>query len=166
MSQTSYSRTQTTAFAGQLGDAGPHRISGFVNDQGADIPAGCFVSLKAEGTCDLPAGATEILAGIVLNSFARDPDNLTGTAAVQAGDVAPVLEEGAAWVRCEEAMAVTDNVFVRHAAGAGGSVLGLVRNDADTASARRVTGARVLIPATAAGICLVYFSAAADASNL
>lgn len=166
MSQTSYSRTQTTAIAGQLADAGPSRVSAFLNDQGADIPAGCFVSLKAEGTCDLPAGATEILAGVVVNSFARDPDNLTGTAAVQAGDVANILEEGAIWVRCEEAMAVTDNVFVRHASGAGGSVLGLVRNDADTASARRVTGARVLIPSTGAGLVMLYFSASADASNL
>lgn len=166
MSQTTYARSFTQAFAGQLGDSGPVRIGSYVNDQGADISAGVFVSLKAEGTCDLPAGSTEILAGVVLNSFARDPDSLTGTTAVQAGDVAPILEEGAVWVRCEEAMAITDNVFVRHAAGAGGSALGLVRNDADTASARRVSGARILVPSTGAGLVLIYFSAAADASNL
>ena len=166
MAQTSYCRIFTNAFAGQLGDSGPSRVGSYVNDQGADIPAGCMVSHKAEGTADLPAGGSEILAGVVLNSFARNPDDLTGTAAITAGDSMNVLEEGAVWVSCEEAMAVGDAVYVRHTAGAGGSVLGLIRNDADTASCRQVKGARVLVPSTAAGICMIYFSAAADRATL
>lgn len=166
MSQTSYSRTFTQAFAGQLGDSGPNRIGSYVNDQGADIPAGCFVVHKAEGTADLPASATEKLAGVVVNSFARNPDDLSGTAAIQAGDTMNVLEEGAIWVSCEEALAVGADVYVRYASGAGGSVLGLVRSDGDTSSARRATGARVLVPSTGAGLCMIYFSAAADRSNL
>jgi hypothetical protein len=58
------------------------------------------------------------------------------------GEVVPVLEEGLIWVYTEEAVLDRDPVYVRVAAGAGGSVLGAFRNDADSASCVIVTGAR------------------------
>lgn len=166
MAQTSYSRSLgAAAFAGQLGDAGPHRIDSYVNDEGSDIPAGILVTHKGEGTIDLVDGSTDKLAGAVLNSFARNPDDLTGTAAITAGDTCNVLSEGAVWLLGEEAMAVGDAVYVRHAAGTG-TQLGAVRNDADTASCRQVKGARVLKASTAAGPVLVYLSVSADTATL
>lgn len=167
MAQTSYSRDlSAAAFAGQLGDSGPHRIDSYVNDEGSDIPAGILVTHKAEGTIDLVDSGTDKLAGAVLNTFARNPDDLTGTAAITAGDTCNVLSEGAVWLLGEEAMAIGDAVYVRHAAGAGGSQLGAVRNDADTASARQVKGARVLKASTGAGPVLVYLSVSVDTATL
>ena len=162
--QTTYSRSPDAAFAGQLGDAGDTRIVSLKNDQGADIPAGVIVSRKAEGTCDLPAGATELMAGAVVNSFARNPNDLSGTAAVKDQEQCNVLEEGAIWLLCEEAMAVLDDVYVRYASGSGGSQLGAIRNDADTSTARQSKGIRVLRATTGAGPCLCYVSVAADTS--
>lgn len=171
MAQTSYSRSPSaSAFAGQLGDSGEHRIESWVADQGTDLPAGVAVTVKSEGKADLPAGLTEKLAGISLNSFARSPDDLTGTAAIKDGATFDVLTEGAVWVVVEEAMAVTDNVYVRTAANTG-TQLGAFRNDADPAAGpvdtcRRVKGARVLIGSSGSGVALIYFSAAVDASHL
>lgn len=165
--QTSYSLGPAApAFAGQKTGSGPSQVGTYVNDEGADLPAGVFVWLSAGGEAKLPTTATQQLAGVVLNQFARDPNDLTGTNAIGDGDSMAVLEEGDVWVLAEEAMAVTDKVYVRYDTGAGGSQKGAIRNDADTSTARRVTGARVRFATTAAGPCLISFSAAADASNL
>lgn len=168
--QTSYTfGAATPAFAGQLGDSGPSRTSSYLNDQGAQLPAGIFVALTADGKAKLPVLSTDQIAGCVINQFARNAGDsaltLTGTNVIAIGDNMSLLEEGAVWVLAEQAMAVTDKVFVRYAAGTG-TQLGAVRKDADTATARRLSGARVLHATSAAGPCLVYFSASADASNL
>lgn len=163
--QTTYSRAPDAAFAGQLGDAGDTRIVSLKNDQGADIPAGVIVSRKAEGTADLPAGATELMAGAVVNSFARNPNDLSGTAAVKDQEQFNCLEEGAIWLLCEEAMAITDDVFVRHASGTG-TQLGAIRNDIDSNTARQSKGIRVLRATTGAGPCLCYVSVAADTAGI
>jgi hypothetical protein len=68
-----------------------------------------------------------------------------------------LLETGDIAVYSEEAVADRDPVYVRIAAGAGGSVLGAYRNDADTASAVLVPGARFVRDATGAGPAWVSF---------
>lgn len=73
------------------------------------------------------------------------------------GETVPVLEQGAIWVYSEEAVADRDPVYVRVASGAGGSVLGAFRNDADTASCVRVTGARFVRDSSDAGPAWVRF---------
>lgn len=166
MAQTSYSRgPATVGFAGMIG-APNALVFSFINDQGANIPAGVFLSHKAEGTADLVAGASERLAGVAVNSFARNPNDLTSTAAITAGDSMDVLTEGFIWVRCEEAMAVNDPVYIRHTANGGNTQLGAVRNDADTTTARLCKGARVMTPSTGAGIVLLFVSVAADTAAL
>ncbi len=128
--QTSYSTNFGAAIAGQLAEN--THVSSLKNDQAATIPAGVGVSLKAAGTADLPAGATEKLAGVVVNSYARNPNDLTGTGAILDQDMMNVLDEGAIYVVTEETIAVTDSVYMRHTAnGAGKLQLGAFRNDAD-----------------------------------
>lgn len=167
MPQSSYTLgPANAAFAGQKTESGPSQVGTYANNQGADIPAGVFVALTGDAQVTLPTTATVQLAGVVMNQFARDPNDLTGTNAVKAGASCAVLEFGDIWVLSEQAMAVTDKVFVRYAAGAGGTQLGAIRKDADTLTARRTSGARVRIGSSAAGPCLISFSAAADASNL
>ncbi len=135
--QTSYSRDPSAAFAGMLGDARPSVISSRANGESANVPAGIFMKQSStEGAALLLTAATEKLAGIVLNTFARNPGDvsvtLSGTDAYATKVEMPILEEGSAWVVCEEAMAVADSVYVRFSAnGAGKLVVGAIRNDSD-----------------------------------
>ncbi len=73
------------------------------------------------------------------------------------GETVPVLEQGGIWVYSEEAIADRDPVFVRVAAGAGGSVLGAFRNDADSGSCVQVTGARFQRDSSGAGAAWARF---------
>lgn len=68
-----------------------------------------------------------------------------------------ILDQGGIWVYSEEAVSDRDPVYVRTAAGAGGTVLGAFRNDADTASCVRVTGARFVRDSAEAGPAWVRF---------
>jgi hypothetical protein len=163
--QTVYQRGYTEAFPGQLGDTGPARVESLQLNQGAALPSGIFVAPSGDQTANLIAASTTPAAGILLNVFAREPGvnaPLSGITTWVDGATAPVLVEGAAWVVSEVAFAVNDPVFVRFAAGAGGTQLGAIRKDADTASARRLKGARIVKASTGAGVALVYFDAAVD----
>src|SRR4051812_40577699 len=95
--QTSYSTNFGAAIPGQLCEH--THVSSLKNDQAADIPAGIAVYNKAEGTAALPTTATQRLAGVVVNSYARNPNDLTGTNAILDQDMMNVLDEGAIMVR-------------------------------------------------------------------
>ncbi len=71
-------------------------------------------------------------------------------------EMVSVLTAGGIAVFTEEAVSDRDPVYVRVASGAGGSVVGAFRNDADTASAVLVTGARFCRDA-AAGVAWANF---------
>lgn len=73
-------------------------------------------------------------------------------------EAVPCLETGAIWVYSEEAISDGDPVYVRVASGAGGSVLGAFRNDADSASCVLVVGARFCRDSSAAGPAWARFS--------
>ncbi len=72
------------------------------------------------------------------------------------GEVISVLETGNIWVFTEQACVDRGDVYVRVTAGSGGSVIGAFRNDADSASAVLVTGAKFRRNC-AAGVGLVRF---------
>jgi hypothetical protein len=136
MSQTSYSRNFVNAFSGMLGDSGPKYVRTAVNSSGVNLPAGIGVKDDStEGNATVPAAATDKLAGIVLNSIARDPGSagsaLTGTQAIFAGREMNMLAEGTVFVLTEETVVNTDPVFVRFATGSGGSQAGSFRKTAD-----------------------------------
>ena len=65
-----------------------------------------------------------------------------------------ICRRGMVWVTAETAMALTDSVFARFTVS-GATVLGGIRNDADTANAVAIPTARVVRPVTAAGLCLI-----------
>ena len=56
------------------------------------------------------------------------------------GSSVPIANFGYIVVEAESAVVKGGNAFIRYAAGAGGTVLGAVRADADTATAVEVTG--------------------------
>lgn len=116
---------------------GGNDIVSWIADE--DVPFGVWVSETVEGHCELPDSSAEITGnkgGIAL----IDPAKASGVGYKQ-GELMRVMRRGRAWVLNEEALAKGDTLFVRFAAGAGGSQKGALRNDADTASAATPAGA-------------------------
>lgn len=72
-------------------------------------------------------------------------------------EMVSVLDGGAIWGYVEEAVVEGDPVYVRIASGSGGSQLGAFRNDADTATAVLVVGARFKRNAAALGPAKIRF---------
>jgi hypothetical protein len=159
MAQTDYSSSQPVAFAGMLGDLSFKRVSTGVNKQGAAIPFGVAVTKAAgDGNYDLPNAAGDKVFGIVLHSHDYDQRDLTGVQGVPVDVDFNLLEEGAAYVKVEEAVVDGDDVYVRHTAGAGGTQLGAFRKSADTATAGVAKGAKFKSSAAAGGYAKVAFS--------
>lgn len=160
MSQTSYTVNQLTAFAGQLGDIGPHDIGSYVWKYSGALPAG--VGVVQDTTSD-PAikspGAstdvtTELFIGVTVLSQAHE-NIVSGGGSYKQNDAVSVIKKGRVWVQVEEAVTPTSPVFVRYASGAGGTQLGAFRASADTASAAQLSKARYLTSASAQGFALV-----------
>lgn len=72
------------------------------------------------------------------------------------GEPVSLLNEGGIWVFTEEAVSDRDPVYARVAAGAGGSMLGAFRNDAEGGNCVLVPDARFCRDA-AAGVAWAYF---------
>lgn len=66
-----------------------------------------------------------------------------------ANEPVDILIEGEVWVAFENAITAQQDVFVRYASGAGGTQLGALRTNADTATAAQVTGLRTNSAGTA-----------------
>jgi hypothetical protein len=129
---TAYGTGYGLPFAGQISPSSGVRVEAWVNGQGADVPAGVAVAKTAtENSAALPAASTDVVAGFIVNSFARNPTALTTGKAVIAGDEMNVLSEGAIYVDVEQTMTVADPVYVRYSANGGSTQLGKVRKDAD-----------------------------------
>lgn len=174
-SQTSYGVNFTAAFAGMAGDEPAARVESFRNDDASSIPAGIFM---AQGTTDQSAilltaasGAGGKIAGVVLNTFARNPgdaDNtLSGTAAYTPDSSVPLVTEGTIWCVSESAFALGDDVYVRHTANGGLTQKGAVTSGAGvTTGCRKLTGAHVVYASTAAGIVLLKVNVSVDRATV
>ena len=81
--------------------------------------------------------ATPVFVGVVLTDTSREASDPL----YQVTDAVPVMKKGRVAVEVEEAIADGDGVFVRVAVGTA-ATLGAFRNDADTATAVEVEGAK------------------------
>lgn len=155
--------TSTTPRRGQIASI-TDPTQGYQLD--ADQPAGVFV---VHGTgaqsCKVPSSAAEVLQalGVVVWSASELPPSDTTTNDYASGTVVPVLDHGDIWVVCEEAMAVTDAVYVRHTAGAGEQA-GAVRTDADGTDATALPNVRVVLASSGAGVVKLRVNLPAAAS--
>lgn len=154
MPQTTHAIDMPVARAGLFADSALMRdvISKLCEDA-AGAGAGTFVApgTDAENQAVVPTTAAEITDGdgwgVVMYDASKEPAKTA--AAVAAGneydieDMLPVADKGRIWVRCDDAAVIVANTpaFVRFAAGAGGTVLGRFREDADTASAAALPNA-------------------------
>lgn len=149
MSQTNYSMSQDTAVAGQLYGVGPQTILTYNNPVDAILfgVAVAKVSADANGI-EKPDSSGAVIVGVAVRdpSIEYDPDAENQFEALS--DV-PVLRRGQIYVYCEEAVTPDDDVYVRHTANGGLTVLGAFRNDNDGGNALALSTAKFL---TSAGI--------------
>lgn len=165
--QTTYDRSYGAPFQGSPANTALKQDVSMLNDNVGDMPAGIAVKLKSEGKADLTAAASDVLAGITLNTTARDPGNggstLTGDNAIRAGNMMNVREFGAVFVLPEQTVTPADPVFVRFTSDGGSNIqVGKFRKDSDAGRARLVRGARWLTGGGAAAPCMLHFDANAE----
>ena len=98
------------------------------------------------GEVKLPSAGGDLFVGVALHAHnvEQDPIGSLGVGQYLVGAAVNSLVRGKVWVPVEDVAAIEEDasVFVRHTAGGGGSVLGVFRTEADTASALAVPGAR------------------------
>ncbi len=107
-----------------------------IQDSGAVIGAGSYVGLVTDNETRERVQGSTLTAGYIENALV------------------PVARTSRFYAECEEAVAKGGTVFVRYVAGAGGSVIGLVRSDVDTASAEAVN-AKFAETITGAGLVAI-----------
>lgn len=169
MGQTSYAE-QSPAFAGMIADLswGVVKDTFVQGEASAEIPFGAFVVQSAAAslpgsasapnvpTAKLPAASGDYFGGggVVLHGHWYDKRLQLGTTGVKPTNLITVMRRGRVWVNAEEALARTDDVYVRYTA-AGGLTVGNFRNDADTSKALKLYGCRFLTETTAAGLIVL-----------
>jgi hypothetical protein len=109
---------------------------------------------KVRNAAKLPALAADIARPGALGVVILDPTREGGVdwPALRA---TPVMRRGRIWVLAEGAIARWTHPFVRFASGAGGTVLGSFRGDADTASAAQSLHTIALTDAAAGELVLI-----------
>lgn len=159
--QTTYNTQPDQAFAGLLGDVGPHDALSRAFEAAASpravSPFGVAMVAGADGTVQakLPTATGQVFIGVAIHKHRAplnvDPATATG---IEDGDTMSLLTKGRIWVTVEEAIAIGDAVFFRHTQ-AGAEQAGAFRNDADTADADEITSARWLSTTTGPGLALL-----------
>lgn len=151
--QTTYLASPATAIEGMVADAS-RQTDIMSRAATVAIPAGRFCVRAADGTCKLPTVTGDVTgAGVGLGVSMYDAVAAPG-GYVQY-DMVPIVHKGRVYVVVEEAVTEGDPVFVRFAAGAGGSNLGAFRKSADTATASQVPNAVYRSSASASGLAVV-----------
>jgi len=120
----------------------------------ADIGFGVgLMQTAVAGFAAIPTATGFNFEGISVQTNKPTPND-TGIALYEAGEEITVLRKGRIWVYVEEAVAVNDDVFLRHTTNAA-LLAGDFRTDADTARADQITNARFITATTAAGLAMV-----------
>lgn len=148
MGQASTSRNITTRRAGAAADYHALENGGVItrrNNSSVAIFPGRFVVRDTDDlSCKIQdsgvvLGAGEFYHGLVTDNTNRQRiQSSTATAGYIEDALVPIATSDRFYAECEEAVGEGDTVWVRFVAGAGGSVIGLVRGDVDTASAEAV----------------------------
>lgn len=158
MSQTAYNTEFAVAVAGMLNDNGVDDVLTFAAE--TTLEAGRpVVRGTADTQCLLPSGAADEFLGVTVFQQPVEDDDLAAVLTFSVGEPVGVLQKGRIWVRVEEAVVAGDPVFWRHTTS-GPLVPGGWRNDADTATAVQVAGARFLTDAAIDTLALLSLNVA------
>jgi hypothetical protein len=163
MSQTAYEIQAARAFAGMLADNERPNVISRSNEESSVMKfgRGVIFGTDPENQVLFPSDAADLFAGVVIHRHQTQRRELFATGGtggetgLQEGEPGDILRAGRVWVEVEEAVAVGDAVYCRHADGAGGTIEGQFRTDADTASAFEVTGAAWVSETAGAGLAIL-----------
>lgn len=155
--QTSYSDDPAIGYPGQPADSGYKDDVSRIVDETDGIAPGLVVvrGTDPDTQASLPGSgstAADVVGVSIRTHHARGTFGSTDTDVYDDGTSLPVRRIGRVYVTVEDAFTPDDDVFFRIAAGAGGSTLGAVRTDADTASAVAWTSAKFVNSGSAGGI--------------
>jgi len=139
--QGSYGKPEK-GFKGGVANSNPQTVDNGVAE--SDLGVGKFCTFGANGGFDVIAGASSVVAGVIVKS-----DALVGAVA-PAGENVTNLRKGNVFVYCETACAKGNPVYVRHTVN-GALEIGDVRNDVDGTNAAAVS-ATFAETLTAAGL--------------
>jgi len=164
MGQASTSRDITTKRAGAAVDYQALSVADKITRRNNSAVAVFPGRMVIRDTDDLSAkiqdsgvvlGAGEFYHGLVMDNTNRERvQGSSATAGYLQNELIPIARTGRFYAECEEAVAEGDTVWVRFVAGAGGSIIGKVRGDVDTASAEAIN-AKFAQTITAAGLVAI-----------
>jgi len=139
--QSSYAQYMDEVLEGQISKASiGNNISAVLKD--GNVGFGLAVVQGAtDGQVVSPTATGGTFRGITVRNL-EVVNNESGVAEYQADDFITLRNFGTIIVKTEVAVVKDAPVFFRHTAGAGGTVIGAFRSDADTATADLITGAR------------------------
>lgn len=165
MAQTTYNTDLAIGFEGQLQESPNRDCLSRVWENATSAPYGIAVARGTDPDLEVdhaPDAAGDIL-GVLSHSHANEvgADDLNQA---DQGKLVNVLHQGRVLVKVEDACTPASSVFVRVAAGGGGTQLGAFRTDADTATARAASGMRFLTSAGAGGLAVLEIDPGASLS--
>lgn len=165
--QTSMLTTPAVAYAGMVSQDTPGFRDIISKISAASIPNGVFVTQgTADDQCELPNAAGDITpGGPGLGVAIFDPTVPTNwppgtTVPYPSGQAVPIMRRGRVYVVVEEAVSKGDDVYVRYAAGVGGTQLGAFRSSDPGSEAAQLEGAKYATSAGAAGLALLELNLA------
>jgi hypothetical protein len=148
MGQDAWSRNITARVAGRQVDMHAQAFADVItrrnNSSVAIFPGRFVVRDTSDVFCKIQDSGAVLAAGEFYHGLAVDNENRerVGSTLATAGYIedalVPIARSGRWYAESEEAVNEGAQVFVRYVAGAGGSIIGKVRGDVDTASAEAV----------------------------
>lgn len=157
--QTSYAAALAVALEGAIADNTLRDYFSGINADVVEMPFGSWLALGGsvgDQGLILPAASTAKIVGVHLLNFVFAQTRQLGTTGVKVGNQITALTSGHIWVISETVAAPGDPVFIRYAAGAGGTRLGATRNAAVASETIDFTArAKYLTTCTAAGLAVV-----------
>jgi hypothetical protein len=131
MAQTSYSNSfSAVGFEGMLADSKEADIVSELNaEAAANLVFGRGVRKTAAGALNMSAAGQSLHGIPVFNQ--REVADLASNGAIRPKETFDLLRKGRILVKAEQAVAVTDDVYLRYTAGAGDQTVGRFRKDAD-----------------------------------
>lgn len=127
--QTNYSLYTEKGFSGQLVDEELHNVTTKTAEEVLGYGVAVVRGANENGV-KIVAASTDKFIGITLKSLVSQ----NGTSDLEqydVGDSVNVLDFGKVYVKCESSVNAGDAVYMRFAAGPGGTVLGSLGNTAD-----------------------------------
>ena len=151
MTQSTYNAEAAIAFAGMLADSDAMVRSSIsrANEEASAVAYGSGVMFGTDPEVQflLPALTGFEFAGVAVHSHGREDPTAVGPETDEPNEL---LRKGRIWVVAEEAIAITDDVFLRHTVN-GGLTPGGWRTDLDVNKADQITQAKWLTAAAALG---------------